>query len=147
MTVVFSTFVPGTPKSQGSKKYVGHRGGKAVLAESSKGNKAWRNHVAGHVAEAWSNVSGPLPKAKAWHCTLLFYLQRPKSVPRHKRPEPTVYPDLDKLIRSVDDALTGVLFEDDSSIVSISARKSYADEGQPPGVHISVAAVPQESGR
>lgn len=143
MSVVFSTFVPGAAKPQGSKRVAGRRAGRAVLVESSKGNDAWRKHVAAHVADKWSNVDGLLPKNRPWHITLEFYLPRPKSVSRTKRPRPTVYPDLDKLVRSVGDALTGVLFEDDSSIVSITARKYYADEaeGEDAGVRIEVSTV------
>jgi Holliday junction resolvase RusA-like endonuclease len=37
-------------------------------------------------------------------------------------------PDLDKLIRSVGDSLTGTIIRDDSRIIAISAQKRYADD-------------------
>ena len=53
-----------------------------------------------------------------------FYFNRPKSA---KRQHPTVKPDLDKLVRAILDALTGVIWRDDSQVVFIEARKSYLD--------------------
>ena len=52
-----------------------------------------------------------------------FRYERPKSV---KRAVPTVPPDLDKQIRSILDALTGVAYVDDSQVTHIIASKSYA---------------------
>lgn len=42
----------------------------------------------------------------------------------HPRP---IKPDLSNLIKFVEDALNGFMWEDDSQIVSISARKYYSD--------------------
>jgi Holliday junction resolvase RusA-like endonuclease len=36
-------------------------------------------------------------------------------------------PDLDKLLRSVGDSLTGTVIRDDSRIIAIHAQKLYAD--------------------
>jgi len=47
-------------------------------------------------------------------------------------------PDLDKLIRSVLDAITGVLIKDDSQVVSLQAVKKYANINGRPGVTVSV---------
>lgn len=67
---------------------------------------------------------------------VMFGMQRPKAHmvlrggryivrPKHYYDVPTVQPDLDKLIRAVSDALTGVCYRDDSQIVEIHARKRY----------------------
>lgn len=53
---------------------------------------------------------------------LTFRLTAPKSV---RREHPTVRPDLDKLVRAVLDALTGLAYKDDSQVVSIQASKTY----------------------
>ena len=50
-------------------------------------------------------------------------------------------PDLDKLIRSVLDAITGVLIKDDSQVVSLQAVKKYANINGRPGVTVSVKLV------
>ena len=47
-----SFYVDGRPAPQGSKKYMGHRGGKPILLESSKGLKEWREKIAWHARQA-----------------------------------------------------------------------------------------------
>jgi crossover junction endodeoxyribonuclease RusA len=47
-------------------------------------------------------------------------------------------PDLDKLVRGVFDALTGVCFTDDSRIVALQAGKRIAEIGEGPGVNITI---------
>ena len=64
--------------------------------------------------------------------SMRFRLKRPKTV---KRNLPTVPPDLDKLVRGVNDGLTGTAYTDDSQIVQIFASKEYADN---PGVDIEI---------
>jgi Holliday junction resolvase RusA-like endonuclease len=54
-----------------------------------------------------------------------FYLPRPKTLPR-RVVEHCKKPDLDKLVRSVNDALTGILYGDDAQVVAIRASKRYA---------------------
>lgn len=56
---------------------------------------------------------------------LRFFLPKPKSAPKRRRTWPDKKPDLDKLIRAVGDALTGVLYTDDARIVAITASKDY----------------------
>jgi Holliday junction resolvase RusA-like endonuclease len=59
-----------------------------------------------------------------------------------KRPQPIVPPDLDKLIRGVGDALTGVLYDDDSQVIRCLAWKTYADT-RLPGAFIRVNELSQ----
>lgn len=73
-----------------------------------------------------------------------FYLPRPASVSMKKRPLPIVPPDLDKLARGLLDGLNqgydtgkvgdGVIYGDDSQVVSLIARKFYADDREPGAV-------------
>lgn len=65
--------------------------------------------------------------------SMKFKLKRPKTV---KRDYPTVAPDLDKLVRGVNDGLTGVAFVDDSQVVHLTASKEYSDI---PGVDIEIS--------
>jgi Holliday junction resolvase RusA-like endonuclease len=60
-----------------------------------------------------------------------FFYERGKTVTRQI---PTVPPDLDKQIRSILDALTGVAYGDDSQVTRILASKEYGS----PGVEIEV---------
>lgn len=47
-----------------------------------------------------------------------------------------VKPDVDKLSRTVLDALEGVLYVNDSRVVELVAYKRAADASSPPGVHV-----------
>jgi crossover junction endodeoxyribonuclease RusA len=58
---------------------------------------------------------------------LCFWLPKPKSLPKRRPCSPTKKPDLDKLIRSVLDALTGVVWNDDAQVVCLVCSKHYAD--------------------
>lgn len=124
--------VIGDPASQGSHAIMN---GRIVQVNSAK-HKRWRTAI---VSEAiaqlppdWVAIDGP--------CELIvnFYLPKPPSV---KRELPSVMPDLDKLLRSVGDAvaIAGIV-TDDSRIIRISARKLYA-EGIEPGATIVVKEV------
>lgn len=75
---------------------------------------------------------------------LAFYLPKPKSAPK-SRTHCTTRPDLSKCIRSTEDALIGVLFRDDASVVDVKASKHYAPEGSAACAVITVraAAPPQ----
>jgi crossover junction endodeoxyribonuclease RusA len=53
-----------------------------------------------------------------------FYFAKPKSVPKG-RISPAVKPDIDKLVRSTTDALTGILYADDGQIIKVTALKHY----------------------
>lgn len=55
---------------------------------------------------------------------------------------PAVKPDTTKLIRSTEDALKGICWNDDSQIVRQYASKSY---GSSPGVRITVTPLGDES--
>jgi Holliday junction resolvase RusA-like endonuclease len=56
---------------------------------------------------------------------VVFFLPRPKSAPKRVTHH-TTRPDLSKLLRGVEDALTGVLWSDDARVIELVARKGYA---------------------
>ena len=75
-----------------------------------------------------------VPRSEPIRLYIVFRLRRPKahyttrgavksSAPAH----PTVKPDLTKLLRAVEDALTGVVWRDDSQIIHQAVTKEYAD--------------------
>jgi crossover junction endodeoxyribonuclease RusA len=111
--------VSGEPASQGSHSVI-H--GRIVQVNSAK-HKRWRNAVAfaalDLVGTDWELIDDPV------ELSVIFYLPRPKTATREF---PAVMPDLDKLIRSVGDSLTGTIIRDDSRIIAISAQKRYADD-------------------
>lgn len=132
---MLSFFVPGRPSPQGSKRSVG--GGRFI--EASKYLPAWRSAITETAREAcqdqqWEILHGPVELQVA------FYLQRPASISRTKRPEPIVPPDIDKLVRAIGDGISdaGGIWDDDSQIVKVVAWKRYADEMQT-GAFIQIA--------
>ena len=124
-------FVPGRPAPQGSKRHVGN----GVMLESSKAVAAWRTTIAWHAAQAYREP--PLDGALCVH--LEFVMPRPKSLPKSKpTPAHTKKPDIDKLARAVMDALTGVVWRDDSQVTDMHPTKRYAELDEQPGVQIRV---------
>jgi Holliday junction resolvase RusA-like endonuclease len=124
--------ITGDPASQGSHAIMQGR----IVQVNSKKHKAWRtaivNEVIATLPADWEPIDGP--------CELIvnFYLSKPASV---KRSSPSVAPDLDKLVRSVGDALAiAGVYTDDSRITRISARKLYA-QGIEPGATITVQSL------
>jgi Holliday junction resolvase RusA-like endonuclease len=141
VTVSFS--VTGLPASQGSKtafrnQYTGRVN---VVQAGTKASRMkfgeWRQAVtfAARVeAERYGTLDGEL------YCRLTFYLPKPKSRPKRDQ-WCTTQPDLDKLIRTVFDALTlGTLVADDARIVYCEAAKRYAVDHQP-GVTVQLGVL------
>ena len=73
---------------------------------------------------------------------LTFRLPRPKTITPAKRPLPHVKPDIDKLARTVLDALTDSgVWGDDAQVVELGLSKAYADHA-PAGVTITLTEIP-----
>lgn len=106
--------------------------GMAFVTPDNAGDlNRYRKLVETHAKQAMAKRYGQptlFAKTVAMELELIFTIERPKSVKPGKRPMPVVKPDLDKLIRSIGDALTEAVYEDDSQIVSILARKRYGHE-------------------
>ena len=121
---------------QGSKRHVG----KGVMIESCANVKPWRLLVA-HAAIA---ARVPLLRGPV-RLSLVFIFTRPAGHFRKngtlKPSAPTyhaVKPDGSKLLRSTEDALTGLAFEDDARIVGCTWDKRYAIGAERPGALITV---------
>jgi crossover junction endodeoxyribonuclease RusA len=127
--------VLGTPVTQGSTRaFV--RGNRAVIThDKRKPLMDWRGDIAHAAQEAAGGVFVPRGVPVMVHA--IFLLQRPKSAPK-RVVSPTTKPDGDKLARSLFDALTGVLFADDSQVVKFSVEKRYAQEDEAPGARVWV---------
>lgn len=115
--------VLGTPRPQGSMRGFVVKG-RAVLTSDNKRLKPWRDQVSISAIRRLGGM-GPIERPLSVAISILFTFMRPKSAKGRERP--TVKPDLDKLIRAVLDALTGVVFEDDSQVTHIMASKEYGE--------------------
>ena len=144
--------VYGTPAPQGSKRAFAVRGkggiptGKIAVIESSHDRvKSWRQAVIDAARQAsWGTGAISCPLA----VKMLFFLARPKShygtgknadrLSANAPRRPAKMPDLSKLIRATEDALTDAgLWTDDALVVEISAMKYWADS-RPPGAVIVI---------
>lgn len=137
----------GTPAPQGSKSYKGMRGGRPILAESSKAVAPWQAAIRAAATDAGLDtlhLAGPV------HVDCTFFLPRPlahykadRSTLRDDAPAwVTTAPDLDKLLRSTNDALVkaGVL-ADDRYIAAGAQRKAYTN-GNPGALIVITVLTP-----
>lgn len=118
--------------------------GRLIEASGDK-LKRWRKAIADQCAiHTGSNILlGPI------EVEIDFWIPRPPSVKHSKRPFPIVPPDIDKLCRAALDGIgqgpsgksgDGVIWGDDSQVVSLIARKHYADDREP-GARIVIKTI------
>ena len=135
---LLDVFVAGRPAPQGSKRHVG----RGILIESSKACGPWRTTVGYHAAQVF--VGPPLDGPLA--VRIEFVMPRPAGTPKRRTPPAVKKPDTDKLARAILDALTAVVWRDDSQIVDLHASKRLAELDETPGARIRVAHhSPEES--
>lgn len=144
MTVTFS--VVGIPQPSGSKRAfpIKRKDGSidVAVSEDAKGAKAWRQDVA---AAAAGVFGGAVPLDGPLSLSVVFMMPRPKGHfgKRGLRPGapgyPAVRPDATKLLRAVEDALTGILWRDDAQIVGQHIVKRYTVGA--PGASVTVAQL------
>lgn len=141
--------VPGVPAPQGSKRYVGN----GRMVESSKSLPTWRHDVQEAAKNAVGGVVPPFFDGPVI-VHVYFVFARPRShygtgrnasvlkasAPEHG-PVTRNRADVDKLARAVLDAITHVVFADDSQVIRLLAAKSWADPTIAPGAYIQVVAV------
>jgi Holliday junction resolvase RusA-like endonuclease len=138
------SFVYRAKNKKTGKPLIGKRGQPVYLAATTGANpktKGWQNAVAKGARLEMAKRGLSLADDGAVTVEMLFYLLRPQRIKPSDRPPHTTKPDLDKLVRCVFDALTGVVCRDDSQIVSSLASKGYAVENEgeySPRVEVSV---------
>lgn len=135
--------VEGIPAPGGSKSGFIVKG-RVVMAPASKKTKPWMDLVSLHARRQYD---GPLLKG-AIECRYTFWMPRPKHHFIGGKPEKglkpnaphwhTNTPDLTKIIRSTEDALTGIVWEDDCKVATRQDNKFYCRPGQAPGVEILI---------
>ena len=126
MKLAYRIIVYGLPAPQGSKRHVG--GG--VMIESSKKVKPWREAVKAKAEAARERVGQP-PIDGPVRLIVTFTMPKPASAPKRRRTWPMRTPDLSKLVRSTEDALTDAgIWKDDARVVDCASAKVYPLEGQ-----------------
>ncbi len=116
--------VDGDPQTQAGTRAVPVGGGGRFrhISTGSRGLAFWRQRIADAAQAAMGDrplLEGPLA------LSVVFSLQRPKSRPKKHR-WPDRRPDLSKLLRAVEDALSGVVYADDAQVCQLFVSKRYA---------------------
>jgi crossover junction endodeoxyribonuclease RusA len=133
LSVEFTVY--GIPIPQGSTRAFVPKGWtRPIITAANAKTKPWRQEIAGACLKAmeWQHAAG---SHVAIRIACAFYFPKPKSV-KKSITEKTTKPDLDKLIRSALDALTGIAFEDDSQVTELTASKHF---GSPARMEIAIA--------
>jgi Holliday junction resolvase RusA-like endonuclease len=142
---VVAFVVDGAPAPQGSKVARTSRAGGTYVHESNRpALDAWRASVATRAREA---MAGRPPLTGPLELDVAFMFGRPRAHYRtgkragELKASAPIYcstrPDLDKLLRAVGDAITGIVVVDDAAIVEVRARKAYGS----PAAHIAVRVL------
>ena len=140
-------FVPGTPATAGSKKgFYSEKRKRVFLVPDNKKQKPWMNTVAFFARQQYK---GPLLDCPL-KLTVEYRLLRPQGhygtgrnsgvlKPKHRCRFQAVKPDLGKLTRATEDALTGIVWRDDSRISIHATQKVYVDRD--PGAMVRISEI------
>lgn len=130
--------VYGMPAPQGSKKFVGvNKAGRGVLVESSKNVRPWRQDVMAAAVAAREQMAAQCPLDGPLLASMVFTLPKPASAPKKRRTWPHKKPDVSKLARSTEDAISDAgLWADDARVVEYS-RLAKVFPGEDPDALVS----------
>jgi Holliday junction resolvase RusA-like endonuclease len=128
-------FVEGKPVHQGRPRAGKTRDGRPVMYDPAN-SKLWKldvkyQAISERNKKKFELLEGPVSMR------LIFYMPRPKYIPK-KVKHHVKKPDLDNLEKAIKDALTGVLYKDDSQIFYKESQKVYCNPKQNPGVYIMI---------
>ena len=138
-----SFFVAGLPSPAGSKRgFV--RGGKVIIVDANPASRSWKEACREGAITA---MNGRPPTREPVALRLTFSRTRPKShfdtkgrvKERCAGAHPTSKPDALKLGRGVEDALSGIVYCDDSQVVTLHVVKCFGDR---PGVEVEASWLP-----
>lgn len=129
----------GIPQPKGSTRAFMPKGARfPVVTSDNPKLKDWQHAIAqaASLKTRGFQFTGPVA------VTADFYLPHPKTGKR--RQAHTTKPDLDKLSRALCDALTGVVWGDDSQVTALQVSKFYAAPETAPRVIVVVSDSIQE---
>lgn len=117
----------------------------------NKNLKKWEATVKDEARAAMAANTAPF--SGPCRVMIVFYIKRPgkhfgkrNKVPYLKDKYASAYctktPDVDKLTRSVFDAMNGVVFKDDAQVVDVASRKLW---GKSPGIMVTVEELQEQT--
>ena len=138
---MISFFVPGIARPGGSKTPVGRKDGGTGMRPAGKYTKTWMGVVSYHARQHYTDD----PLTGVIKASFIFTMKRPKNHYRSngelKKWAPlyhTSKPDVGKLVRSTEDAMSGIIYRDDSQIAVRDEKKIY---GEKIGVDILIQEI------
>ena len=147
--MIIELFVPGIARTAGSKSAFKDKFGKVHLTHAGKYSKGWMDSVKWWALKTYGERTILLTCPVI--LKLIFFRRRPKGhygtgrnagLLKDSSPEyPTSKPDLDKLNRAISDALTGIVFKDDSQVVKLESSKFYCGPEDKMGVFITIDSL------
>lgn len=135
MTIIVTVY--GSPAPQGSKRpYRNQYTGKIHLVEQSEKVKPWRQDVKTAAIDAMKALGSPEPLDGPLAASMVFTVReqpasRPVWWPKSEKWSksmlwrPASAPDISKLLRSTEDALTGVVWKDDARVAEYVRLAKY----------------------
>jgi Holliday junction resolvase RusA-like endonuclease len=122
--VTFSFDIPGKAAPKGSRRSGTRKDGSRYSYESNPAVPVFMRLAKEHLRIAVAEQGHALvPKSQPLELLVTFYVERPKN-PTYSYPP---MGDIDKLVRVLLDSAEGIVFENDTQVVSIDALKTYAD--------------------
>lgn len=142
-------FVAGMAKPAGSKSAFRHpQTGRIIVTHANAKTKDWMDSVRWFAMQVTNRM---VPWTEPVRLSVVFLKHRPQnhygsgrnegtlksSAPEHD----TTVPDLTKLTRAVEDALTGIVWKDDKQVVEQHTNKRYCRGDEKPGAQILIETL------
>lgn len=144
---------PLTRKDATGQRVPVYRNGRQVVrtVDANPNAKPWKESVEGQAGEQYREPVLTCPVL----IEMIFFQPRPKSHYGTGRNEsllkdsapayPAKQPDVLKLARGVEDALTGIVYADDSRTVDLLARKRYVGRDEVAYVEVRIMPAPAQT--
>ena len=98
----------------------------------------WRRRVR-EEAKRQVTENPAVVRCESFEVFVSVLVRRPRTT-KLRRPKP----DVDNYAKAILDAMTGVVWEDDSQVVQLGVRKAWAARGEQPGAWITIARASDE---
>lgn len=135
-------FVPGKPSPKARARVVRHQG--RIRSYTPEATANYELYVKWLGAAA---MAGLKPSDKPCRLHMIVALPVPQSWSKKKQEQailgnimPTAKPDLSNILKSIEDALNGVAYVDDSQLCEVVMRKCYSVH---PGVQVRIIEMSQ----
>jgi Holliday junction resolvase RusA-like endonuclease len=146
MQINFTVY--GKAEPRGSKKFVGLRGKKGILVDSNVKSGAYMKEIK---REAARIMDGANLLNTALRVRFRFFRRRPVGhfkkdgsiKPKFARMYPITKPDVLKLARAAEDAMTGIVYVDDALICDEVLQKRYVAQGGVERLEIMIEELPE----